>query len=70
MLPVVGSDVGVGAGVGVGGGRLSPQPLVHVSGSVLTHVPGSGIGSSSGVPMVGHRRSVVLGSVPQDKKQD
>lgn len=68
MLPVVGTEVGVG--VGVGGGRLSPQPLVHAPGSVLAHVPGSGLGSGSGVPMAGHRRSVVLGSVPQGKKQD
>lgn len=68
MLPVGGAKVG--AGVGVGGGRLSPQPLVHAPGSVLGHVSGSGLGSSSGVPMTGHRRSIVLGSVPQGKKQD
>lgn len=61
MLPVV------GAGLGVGSGRLSPQPLVQVPGSVLGHVSGSG--SGSGLP-VGHRRSVVLGSVPHGKKQD
>jgi hypothetical protein len=60
MLPVVGA--------GVGGGRLSPQPLVHAPRSVSGHISSSS--SGSGVPMVGHRRSIVLGSAPHGKKQD